>query len=224
MAEKKGISPLAWVAIGCIGLIVIGGIVVAAGGFFAAKKVKSIAEDIQDDPGLLAEKIIDLNPELEVVSRDKDAGTITVRNVDTGEVATFDWSEVREGRIRFESTDAEGNRSTSTLGDSGDARPPSWFQAYPGAGAVQATFRNETSAGVSGMFSFPTDDSVGDVLDHYDAYFEDAGWETERSTYSAGTAEGGSLSAEHPSGDTVNLVVADSGSGTTVNVTYNDRN
>ena len=45
MTEKKGLSPWAWVAIGCGGLLVVCAIIVSVSGFFVAKKVGDFAED-----------------------------------------------------------------------------------------------------------------------------------------------------------------------------------
>ena len=49
------------------------------GGWFAAKKIKEVAGDFEANPGrTAAEFIVKMNPDLEIVESDDDAGTITV--------------------------------------------------------------------------------------------------------------------------------------------------
>lgn len=107
-AQKKGLHPLAWVGIGCgvITLLII--IVVIVGGIFAVNKVKDVAGDFESNPELAGARIfIKMNPEIEEVSYDEDAGTITVREKETGEVVTVKYDEISDGKISFESEDGE---------------------------------------------------------------------------------------------------------------------
>ena len=96
---KKGLSPLAWVGIGCGGVVVLGlvALVVLGVSVFnwgrdaleeatGEQSLSDIIDNLEDDPAkTLAEAAIRLNPEFEQVNTDDDAGTITFRNTETGE-------------------------------------------------------------------------------------------------------------------------------------------
>jgi hypothetical protein len=85
-APKKGLSPLAWVGIGCavlfvLGLLVLGGIV-GVGGYFA----KKAAAKFEKNPTMAAaEMVVRLNPDLELVSSDEKTNTLTIKDKKTGE-------------------------------------------------------------------------------------------------------------------------------------------
>src|SRR5262245_9254537 len=82
---KKGLGPLGWILIGCGGLVVI--CMMAAGAcFFVAKRQ---VDKFQKNPTLAAAELAArLNPDVEVVSKDEDKGTLTIKNKKTGEVGT----------------------------------------------------------------------------------------------------------------------------------------
>ncbi|MEM8961194.1 MAG: hypothetical protein AAGD38_06940 [Acidobacteriota bacterium] len=101
--KRSGLPPLAWVAIGCGALVVIGGIVLLLGGMFVAKKVGDVAQDMENNPAAAAaELIVKLNPELELIESDRDAGTMTIRNKQTGETLTADYSQIEQGNFSFD--------------------------------------------------------------------------------------------------------------------------
>ncbi len=89
-AKKKGLGPLAWIGIGCGALVVIVAVALVVVGLIAAKKIKDVAGDFKDNPEMAAARlIVKMNPELEEVSADEQAATITVRHTKTGEVVTL---------------------------------------------------------------------------------------------------------------------------------------
>ena len=113
--KKKGLGPLAWVGIGCGVLILIAFVVMSAGLWFGGKMVKNVVEDLEENPAkTIAQGIVMANPDLELVETDEEEGTITIRDKESGEVATFDYSQIKEGKLSFESPegkmtfDAEG--------------------------------------------------------------------------------------------------------------------
>ena len=238
-APKKGLSPLAWVGIGCGAIVVIGLIVAAVFFFWVGSKVKEAA----DNPAMAAAKLmVAANPEVELVEADDDAGTITVRNKETGEVVTVSLDEIEEGRITFESEgetvtmgmeegeegegaftvrDAEGNTSLR-IGAGGEEDIPSWVPRYEDV-EVQGTFQSQSEGEVTGSFSFETTDSVEEVMDHYAEAFADEDLsESGRNTYQAGGTRGGTLTGEGD-GRTVSLMLSSEGGKTTVVVTYNEK-
>lgn len=236
-APKKGLSPLAWVGIGCGVLLVLALIAVIAGGMF----VKSKVEDFAENPEMAAvELMIKANPELELVESDREAGTMTIRNKQTNETITVNYEDIKEGRIEFETeegtssidmtggedggeftvTDANGQTSTFSAGtDTGSI--PDWIPAYPG-GEAQGAFAATGPDGNTGGFAVATSDSPTEVLDFYESKLEEAGFTVQKSTYTSGDGSGGTISAESENRQ-VGVMVGTADGGTTATVTYTDK-
>ena len=139
--KKKGLPVLAWVAIGCGAIVILTLVAFGALGFFAVRKgtemvkeatgadsVSEFVEGFEKNPArAAAETAIRLNPELELVSSDDEAGTITFRNSRTGETATVDFEEIAQGRLSI--TTDEGDYSfdasdgVTVTGPEGTTRP-----------------------------------------------------------------------------------------------------
>lgn len=226
-AKKKGLSPLAWVGIGCGAILLIGVIAFALLIGWGAKKAGDMAREFEDNPAMAAAKLmVRANPELELVEADDEAGTITVRNKETGEVLTVDLEDIEEGRISFESDgetvtmgmeegeDGEGaftvrdgeGRTTFQVGAGGAENIPDWVPRYQGT-EPQGTYFATSDGKMNGGYSFETSDSVNDVIASFEAALEDAGMtETGRSTSTAGGTSFSNLSYEGD-GRTVGIVV-----------------
>ena len=241
---KKGLSPLAWIGIGCgvlAVLAVIGAsIMVAAGGWFLKKQ----ADKLEKNPTLVAaEWIVRANPDLEVVSSDEQAGTLTIKNTKTGETVTMNAKDVKEGRIEFKTKDgtavfdASGKDGTIKVTDekgsqvatlqAGGGAPqnlPSWLPVYPG-GTVQGTFDTKTADGRSASFSLTTSDTGDKVISFYESRLKEAGLKVDSTTVTS-TAEGkgGILTAsgENPHREVSVLVGASEGQ-TTAAITFNEK-
>jgi hypothetical protein len=231
--KKKGLPVLAWVAIGCGGLLVIALAVVLAGGFFFARTVSKAAKD----PQMAAAKfIVAANPDLEIVSTNDAAGTITIRNKKTGEVITMDLSAVKEGKIDFTGSKGErvsiGSKDEGgftvesqegkfSLGTGAGTEHPAWVPRYPGV-TIEGTFSMTEAGKSAGGFQFQSSDAPLAVMDHFDAVFKAAGFEVNRQTFSGGGATGGVVDAR--SGGRHCTVSAASGEeGTTVMVNYEEK-
>ena len=241
---KKGLSPLAWIGIGCGALAVLAAIgftiMLAAGGWFLKKQ----ADKLEKNPTLVAaEWIVRANPDLEVVSSDEQAGTLTIKNTKTGETVTMNAKDVEEGRIEFKTkdgtavfdasgkdgtikmTDEKGNQvATLQAGGAAPQNLPSWLPVYPG-GTVQGTFDTNTAEGRSASFSLTTPDAGDKVLSFYESRLKEAGLKVD-STAVTSTAEGkgGILTAsgENPSRN-VSVLVGTSEGQTTANITFNEK-
>lgn len=240
---KKKLSPLAWVAIGCIGLIVLAGILFAIGGAFVFSKAKQKLGDFEKNPAMAAaELVVRANPELELVESDPDAQTLTIRNKETGEVLTLDLEDVQKGRIAFKSGDeestitfggsgeegsltvtGEGGETTFRVGAGGAADIPDWVPVYPGSEAAN-TYRMTAGDETTGGFSLTTEDSPQEVLDFYGPVVSGLGAEVQRSTFSTGDTEGGILSGGTPDERRrLNVTVSGSAGETTVTVTFTEK-
>lgn len=197
--EKKGLGKWAWAAIGCGGVLVIVVIVLVVGGYFAwdtAKRAGLDPEAWKKDPAAAAAKLITtLNPNFEVVSSDSEAGTITVRDKETGEEMTIRWDDVRQGRIEFEKggekvtieapEEGEGGMTVTTEqgsyrmgGAAGDR--PDWVPVYPGA-EVNNLFSGVQEGVVSGMLGQETTDDIVAVASRLKELLEEQGFDVEES-------------------------------------------
>lgn len=237
-APKKGTSPLVWILAGCGGLIIIVGIIFAGLTYWGYHKVKGYVETAEKNPALAAAKIaVAVNPDLEIVSEDDEAGTLTIRDKKSGEEITMNAEDIKEGRLKFKNekgeevtfegsgeTGKEGfkiktDKGTMAFGNTAGEAPPSWVPSYPGA-KVMASSREETDEGFTGTYSFQTGDSGDAVLAHFEKELKNAGFDVERT--STGAMSGlGTINARRGDGQhTVNVVVTSVADMTQVVVQY----
>jgi len=192
--KKPGLSTTAWIAIGCGGLVVVVLIAVSVLFWFGARQLQKAARDFEANPAKkAAEMIVRLNPELDLVRSDDQS--ITVRLKQTGEVATFDFESIREGKLRFKSAEGEttlsvqGGEQGGTLtvespegkavlgAGSGAQRLPPWVPLPARRGDLQANFTIDSGAGVGGAVTFATELSPEEVQEFYRAQLQNAGFE-----------------------------------------------
>ena len=244
---KKGLSALAWVGIGCailavLGMLVVGG-VVAVGGYFAKKGI----DKLEKNPALaVAEAYVRANPDLDVVSTDETAGTITVKNNKTGDVVTLNAKDIQEGRFEVETkegkavfdgsakdgqgtlkvTNEKGEVATLQAGAGAPQNLPSWLPVYPG-GTVQGSMVTKGGEGESAVaFTMQTSDPAGKVLSFYESKLKEAGLKVDTYTASAnGQQTGGTLtgSSESPKRD-VNVLVSSGEGQTQAVITFQEKN
>ncbi|MEL7060173.1 MAG: hypothetical protein AAGN46_09135 [Acidobacteriota bacterium] len=210
-AKKEGLPTWAKIGLGCgcLALLVAAALVATC-----TVGVKKAVEKVEGDPGWLAEMAINANPELEVVDRDPDAGTFTIRNTTTGETQTLDYSEIAEGKFRMEGSDGEtfeinaaeagetggmtirtGDGETRIGGDAaGDM--PSWVVLLDGAESTQVVFSASQGGKQTGMLN----QQVADDIDALDArlrsQLEAAGFTIERSELTSGEGKNIGLRAK----------------------------
>jgi hypothetical protein len=190
---KKGLPPIAWIAIGCAGVLVVVGIVAVVGGLFVFNKAKDFAEEMEEDPILASAKLLSAaNPEIELVEADKDNERVTFRNTETGEEYTVDYDDIREGRISFSSSEGtmtldveedEGrltvtSQEGTTTYDTGDRATdlPDWVPVYPGS-EPEGAFKSQTPDAHAGAYTIRTKADRGQVVDYFAAELERAGLE-----------------------------------------------
>ena len=242
---KKGLSPLAWVGIGCGIIVILGMIALAAGGWWVKNKATRYAEKFEKNPALAAaEMAVRMNPDFEVVQVDDEKATLTVRNKKTGEEMTMSAEDAKEGKFTFETKEgkttfeASGSGETGTIqvtgpegqiarlgGGSGAPRNlPSWLPVYPG-GTVQGSFDTTSGEERTAAFSVTTSDAADEVLDFYEQKLKDAGLKVDRTTYETNGVKGGVLSgtAENPARQ-IGVTVSTQDDGTTqAAVTFNEK-
>jgi hypothetical protein len=221
VAPKKGLSTGAKVALGClVALLLVAGGCFVVSAFFVKKGVDAVrgfAQDVESNPDAAAVKALELamrmNPEVEVVSSDPEAGTLTLREKRTGKVVTFNAEDLKSGRFSFESEgekvqidadQGEGGEPGGLRIASGDKTMvfgadaeaiPDWVPRYPGARADSFSTL-EAAEETSGTFTIHTADAAADVLAFYERELKSAGFEVEKTTMQSASAEGGNLTAK----------------------------
>ena len=201
--QKKKMSALGWVAIGCgaiavLGILAMGAMVVAGGWFF-----KKQADKFEKNPALAAAELaVRANPELEVVESDSDEGTLTIKNTKTGEVVTMNAKDIQDGKLTFTTKDGTTTIDGSSTEEGGTIKMtnekgeeavigatagapknlPSWVPTYAGA-TIEGSYDATTAEGRNAMFTLKSTDSVDQVAEFYKAQLEGAGLKVERSSY-----------------------------------------
>jgi uncharacterized protein YneF (UPF0154 family) len=240
---KKGLPVWAWVGIGCGALMILVLVVVMVGGFFVARKVKDVAADFEENPALAtARMIVKLNPELEEVSTDEEAGTMTVRNTETGEEITVNFEDIEEGKFSFTTDEGEINIDASQMeegqikvtdddggvvfstGGAVSDDVEAWVPIYPGCEPTNRhTMRTEQEQ--TGGFELETPASVKEALDFYRAALADEGYEVSVNTFTQEDSEGGMVNANHgEKGRNVVAIFSSEGGGPTkIVIQYSQR-
>jgi len=242
-APKKGLSPLAWVGIGCavlfvLGLLVLGG-VVGVGGYFA----KKAADKFQKNPTMAAaEMVVRLNPDLELVSSDEKTNTLTIKDKKTGEVTTISADDAKNGKLTIKTdkgtatfdanskdggslkvTDDKGQVTTMNAGAGTPQNLPTWLPVYPG-GKVQGTFDTTTAEGRSATFTVTSTDSATKVLEFYKSQLEGAGLKVEKSTFSANGQDGGTVTGKSADDKRqANVLIGSANGQTSATVTFQEK-
>lgn len=211
-SPKTGLSPMAWIAIGCGVVILLAFVAFFALGAFVFQKGKQAAREVtgadsmeelverleQDPVRTAAETAIRLAPDLEIVETDDSAGVITFRNVETGETTTLDFEDIAAGRLGMSSEEGEftieaggeagglrfsGPEGEARIGGSADLDDvPDWVHIYPRRTAASSAFRSVQGDTVSGLVTLTTETSPEAVVEHYREWFEEQGWEIRTET------------------------------------------
>jgi len=195
---------LKWVLFGCLGLILVGGLITAGVVWWGVHKAKQLVDtDLASrNPALAAAKMIaTLNPDLEIVSMDEGRGTITIRDKKQNKTVTFHAEDVKNGKFSFETEEGKTEIQTGGSGQEGTVRIkgpdgemtmggnvklPAWLPAYPGAEATGSFGVQSTEKGQSGTVAFKTSDSIDKVASFYESSLRTAGITVTRSSMQTG--------------------------------------
>jgi hypothetical protein len=243
--SSKKHGPLFWILISFLGLVVIGSILVVAGGMFLWNKAKQAGVDpalMQRNPGLaVAKMLLSTNPDVEFLEFDENLGIIKVREKKTGKTMTMDLKDAAKGKIVFRDENnqqveiqakGEGeNASVEIKGPEGSMRMgagagqlPDWLPSYPGSEGT-GTFGIISKEGQGGTYAFKTGDAVSDVVSFYETELKNAGFEVEKHEMSAGGSGAVvMLTAKHTATQrTAQVTVAGQEGGTTVNLLFESK-
>ncbi len=194
---KKGMSPVAMVAIGCGGCLLIVLLGLTACGGLAMFKFGDAIQEFQDNPAKAAAMIVvRANPDLEMVTSDDAAGTMTIRNKKDGETVTLNYEDISNGQFSIETSEGtmsidasadgangEGTGSVTFSGADGEVATfgtttdtPDWIPAYPGAEGESGGFAATDSSGSRGGFGFKTTDGAQEAIDWFTSELEKVGF------------------------------------------------
>jgi hypothetical protein len=183
------------------------------------------ARAIGRNPGLAMAKLITMgNPNLEVLNTDNGAGTITVRDRQTGKESTITFDQARNGHFSITTDDDQGGKASVQFGGGAANDLPSWVPKYPGAtntGLFSAKGTDSNGRGEGGSFAFSTSDPARRVLDFYRDKTGELGLKVNMNT---DTGTGGMITAVGEGEKRSLMVVANtSGNSTSVSVTYGSK-
>jgi hypothetical protein len=221
-APRRKSSVLVWILAGILGMGLLAGAAVLAGGLWVAHKATQAgvdAELFRENPALAVRKLVAaIDPNAEVVSTDSDNQTVTVRDRNGKQVIlTFD--QVKNGDFRLEADDGDGRRALVEADGNSAATLPAEVPVYPGA-KVKSSFQVDgdgDKAGGAYEYDFSTPDAPAKILDYYHHTLEKAGMQLEMQTPSS---DGGMLVAQDPANRrTLRVIVSRDASGTTINLT-----
>jgi hypothetical protein len=236
---KKGMGPLAWIGIGCGAIVVIGLIVLAIGAFW----LKNKASQFKNNPARAAMEIAAMaNPDLEVVSSDDKAQTVTIHNKKTNETMTLNAEDVKNGHFKvttdkgsatfdansngltIKGTDEKGKETNFHAGTGAPQNLPSWLPTYPG-GQVQGGLDTTSAEGRTAVFTVTTTDSFDKVMQFYEDQMKAGGFKVEKTTATGGDGKtGGSVSGTSADEKRTLQVLVGTGTGsTTATVTFNEK-
>jgi hypothetical protein len=195
-------SPLAWIGIGCLVLLVLCGVAFSVVIYMGKRAVDKFAKNpsitLKDEHG----KPVTIGGKDGKFEIKTDQGTATV---DTSS----------SNGVHIQATDEKGQKSTMNIGGAGTPQNlPSWLPAYPGA-TVQGTYDTTNNEGRTAAFTVSTKDDSNKVIDYYESQLKGAGLPAEKSTYSTNGTTGGTVTGKSADGKREASVIVSSSNGTT---------
>jgi hypothetical protein len=218
-------SPVVWVLVALLGVVMLGGLAVAGLSMFVVHKARQagISADLwRRNPAAATARALALaNRDIEIVSEDDGSGTVTVRDRSTGKTTTWNLDQARRGRISITAEEEDGKNATVDIGSGSTHSLPSWLPSYPGVESHDFAITGRGSDGAGGTFSFSTSDAPSEVLSFYQDHIKTLRM---RIQVNAATPQGGVITATDDTRDrTLNIVVGQGSGKTTVNVTYGSK-
>jgi hypothetical protein len=219
-SQKKGLHPMAWVGMGCGGLLVIAIIAVALVVGWGKRKFSELQDEFASSTYDSAARImVEMHPDLEMVMENPETGEVTVRVSSTGEQLSFDPEELAHGSVTIKGSD--GTEMILGQGDLADV--PAWVPRYPGVLDERALFNKQGAGGSKGLLSFSSGDTPVQVEDFYDkelGRFSSSG----SSSLNFGSVEQRTLTyGEGTKEVEVTIVVPGAGDATQVTLSYEDK-
>jgi hypothetical protein len=237
---KKG-RAVFWIVGGCLGLLIIAGIIVVSTGLFVFHKAGLDPALMKQNPSLAVAKMMaSMNPDIEVISVDERSGTIRVREKKTGKMMTMNLKDAEKGKIVFQdeqnksieiqtqgegenaSVEVHSSEGSMRLGTSASGQLPNWVPSYPGARAAAGALSFNANNGKAGSYTFTSGDSVEKVAAFYENALNGSGFKVQKTTTQI--PDTGSLIMVMAEDDNarhnVNATVRNSKEGTIITLTF----
>jgi hypothetical protein len=225
--QAKKTSPLVWI-LGGIAVLFFGGLLTCGiVGYMAVRVVKNAGFDpdlMKRNPTLaMAKMVTAFSKDLEMVSSNERAGTVTMRDKRSGKTVTYRFDEATKtmqivGDDGATVTMSGDKGSVTVKTDEGTVKygvqsgsAPSWVPVYPGT-TPQVTLSAKTNDGNTTNFSFKTSEAAGKVIDYYQNQLKSAGFHV---TMVSSGDQGGMVSAEDDGKKRTIVVTIGSSSGET---------
>ena len=116
--KRKGLHPVAWLAIAFGGLAFTGVAAVAVAGYFVQREVREVLHEVREAPLKVAARAVNLHPDFKVVETDEGAGTLLVQNLKSGAQSVVKAEDAVDGVLTFR-TDEGTFRLDLKGGDNG---------------------------------------------------------------------------------------------------------
>jgi len=240
--QKKGISGLAIVGIGCLGLIVIAFL---GGGFLVAKfmpKLKEMAGEFEKDPAKAATLMaLKMNPDVEILNTDDTKREVTFKVKSSGETTTISFDDFEKGKITLKNDKGEEygidaskaqtegvvikgpDGQTITGGNAAATAPPAWVPLYPGLALQDGGARMQRPDGsMSGLVVGKVGASLADVRLYYENELKSQGYEV-NSNFSEENKTGNIQATKDGSEFTIGITLSTESDGQTqVALTYQE--
>ena len=152
---KKGIPAIAWVGMGCGGLLIVGVIAVGLVISFFKKKIDDFTKNPEK---AAAEMVVSMNPDLKKISQNDETGEMTIRTKE-GEEITLSYKDISEGRFMVK--DKDGN--VTQFGSTDLTKVPSWVPQATDLKDGVSLYHGETAKEISGQFSGKSTRSAKDL-------------------------------------------------------------
>ncbi|MBN1880398.1 hypothetical protein JW823_09840 [bacterium] len=241
--EKKGLSPLAWVGIGCGAILLIALVVVFAGGVFVAHKMKDVAGDFKENPEMAAARlIVRMNPEIEEVDHDEDAGTITIREKKTGKTVTANFEDIKEGKMTLRGENGETiTFDADKNGEGGSMKVTSEEGSWEMASGTQAEdvpdwiplpdgvapgghTSMKSDDGIAGGLMIKSNDSIETVMNFYQSELDGNGFQTTTHKITGDSGDSAVVSGiSESTGRSVTVSISKEEETTICSITYSEK-
>ena len=118
--KRKGLHPIAWLAIAFGALAFTGVAATAVAGYFLQREVREVLQEVREAPLKVAARAVNLHPDFKVIETDEGAGTLLVQNVKSGAQSVVSADDAVDGFLTLR-TD-EGTFTLDLKGDEDGGR------------------------------------------------------------------------------------------------------
>ncbi len=243
--SQKGWSALAWIGLGCAGLLISTFVILIIAVLFFSHKAMEYARKVEKNPArAAAELFVKVNPDVELVSVDDEAGTMTIRIKETGKTATVTYADIaqgkfsvvgEEGEFRVDANQTDGSANVTVKrtdgavsyvsGSEAASKTPAWVltAAYPGAAPPQAAFAVEARGALSGSLGTATKDDLQKVAQYYRGLLQREGYQVTENAPASEASKMIYLSGrKEAEGQTLVIVCSETAEGTQIFLSFDE--